>query len=87
MSSYPKPWKVRYWQRCEEWHPKSMPYIVDKDDRLICRMPQTVCHPGMYDELADNTAKEIVKAVNGTHEAIHGFFNRLINATDKELAS
>ena len=64
MSSYPKPWKVKYWQRCEEWHPQACPYIVDRNDRLVVSLPQTVGHPGEYDELADNTAKEIVAAVN-----------------------
>lgn len=64
MSKYPKPWKVKYFHRCEEWHPNSMPYVVDALDRLVCRMPQTVEHPGMYDELAYNTAHEIVTAVN-----------------------
>lgn len=68
MSKYPKPWRVKYWQRCEEWHPKAMPYIVDSEGRLVVELPCTVDHPGMYDELADNTAKEIVRAVNAMRE-------------------
>jgi len=69
MSSYPRPWKVKYRHRCYEWHPKSRPYIVDSLGRIVCEMPQTVGHPGEYDELADNTANEIVNAVNrSNHE-------------------
>lgn len=69
MSSYPKPWKVKYRRRCDEWHPKSCPDIVDALGRLVVSMPQTVDHPGMYDELADNTAQEIVRAVNAQYGA------------------
>lgn len=64
MSSYPKPWRVKYNQMVEEWHPQSLPEVVDAEGRLVCRMPQTTCHPGDYDELAVNTAEEIVAAVN-----------------------
>lgn len=53
-----------YWVRCPEWHPQSSPYIVDANGDLVVRMPQNVGHPGMYDELACNTAREIVNAVN-----------------------
>lgn len=69
MSNYKKPWQVRYRQICDEWHPQSLPYIVDSEGRLILRLPQTVDHPGMYDELAVNTAKEIVAAVNSAYGA------------------
>lgn len=64
MSKHPKPWSVRYKRVFEEWHPKSRPYIVDKDGNIVVWMQQTVDHPGEYDELADNTAKEIVISVN-----------------------
>lgn len=86
MSSYPKPWKVKYDQRCEEWHPKSQPSIVDAKGRLVVALPCTVDHPGLYDELACNTAQEIVRAVNTAHQAAYGF-NKVLNMTDKELAS
>jgi hypothetical protein len=68
MSTYPKPWKVKYRPRCEEWHPKSSPCIVDALGRVVVTLPQTVDHPGLYDELAVNTANEIVRAVNAMRE-------------------
>jgi len=64
MSKYLKPWSIKYRVRCEEWHPKSCPTVVDALGRFILALPQTVDHPGMYDELADNTAQEIVRAIN-----------------------
>jgi hypothetical protein len=69
LSNYKKPWRVHYRQVCDEWHPQSSPCIVDQQGRLVVNMPQTVDHPGLYDELADNTAKEIVAAVNAQYGA------------------
>ena len=66
MSNHPKPWCVRYMRVFEEWHPKCRPYILDKLGGFVVAMPQTVDHPGEYDELADNTAKEIVAGVNSS---------------------
>jgi hypothetical protein len=75
MNKHPKPWKVKYKHYCNEWDQKSRPYIVDANDHFVCLMPQNVCHPGVYDELADYTAIEIVNAVNSL-EAL----NRSINS-------
>lgn len=69
MSNYPKPWKVKFDRRCLEWHENSSPYIVDAAGRLVVSMPQTVDHPGEYDQLAVRTAYEIVQAVNASHGA------------------
>lgn len=74
MKYYPKPWRVVYRQRFPEWDVKSSPYIVDASGRFICNMTMTVGHPGTYDELADNTAHDIVNAVNSL-EAIYRSFN------------
>ena len=64
--THPKPWRVEYNRRCPEWHPQSCPYIVAANDDLVLELPMTCghMHPGLYDKLADHTAKEIVRAVN-----------------------
>lgn len=65
LLNHPTPWAVKYYRRCEEWHPKSSPYIVDANGKTVIDMPQHVGHPGQYDELADGTAIRIVTAING----------------------
>lgn len=69
MSDHKKPWQVRYRRVYDGWFPKAMPYIVDSEGGLVVELPYTVDHPGMYDELADNTAKEIVASVNASYGA------------------
>jgi hypothetical protein len=66
-----KPWSVKYWRRCTEWHPQCSPRIVDADGDQVVEMPQFVDHPGDYDERADKMAQEIVQAVNA-HDALLG---------------
>jgi len=61
---HPTPWKVVYWHRCDEWHPKASPYIVDANGDTVAEMPQNVSHPGEYDLQADETAHQIVDSVN-----------------------
>ena len=72
---HPKPWRVEYLQRFPKWHKQSMPYIVDACDNIVCEMPMTegINHPGLYDEVAVQTAKEIVQSVN----SIYGELARL----------
>lgn len=60
----PTPWSVEYRRRYSEWHEKSCPYIADALGAIVVEMPQNVRHPGLYDELADNSAHQIVDAVN-----------------------
>lgn len=65
MKCHPRPWRVMYDVKCKDtWHPKSLPCIVDADGCVVVLLPQNVCHPGDYDELADHTAQQIVAAVN-----------------------
>lgn len=65
MTEHPTPWRVEYNRRFPEWHEKSLPFIVDANGIAIVKMPQHNWHPGLYDELADKTAHQIVTAVNG----------------------
>lgn len=60
---HPLPWNVAYFGY-DDWHPKSMPVVVDSNKEVVIRPPQYVNHPGLYDEQADEVAKLIVKAVN-----------------------
>jgi len=64
MTEHPTPWRVQYWQPYPDWNEKSRPKIVDAAGKVILHMPQNVEHPGIYDELADKTAHQIVAAVN-----------------------
>lgn len=64
MKDHPAPWQVKYAVRCEEWHPKSRPYIVDANGIEVVAMPQFVDHPGNYDARAEELAFAIVKAMN-----------------------
>ena len=64
MTKHPTPWRVEYHQRLKAWHPQSRPYIVDAVGVMVCQMIQNVEHPGLYDQLADETAQKIVEAVN-----------------------
>ncbi len=47
--------QVKYWHRCEEWHPKSCPDVYDENGP-VATMHQNVGHPGEYDEKADRLA-------------------------------
>lgn len=62
--NYPRPWRVEYWQRCDEWHPKSSPRIVASNGARVCNLMQNVGHPGAYDAEADALAHLICCAVN-----------------------
>ena len=64
MTEHPMPWAVNYFKRFPEWDERSCPCVVDANGSVVCILPQTVDHPGMYDALADATAKRIVVAVN-----------------------
>lgn len=63
---FPLPWSVRYFKRCEEWHDKSCPHVVDGCGKTVLEVARTVGHPGEYDFIADRTCNEIVSAVNAT---------------------
>jgi hypothetical protein len=65
---HPTPWRVEYNPRnMDLWHPKSQPYIVDRDGKRIpvwISQSLSVMHPGHYDAEADTLAQRIVAAVN-----------------------
>lgn len=65
LDEHPLPWEVAYSQKSSNWDEKSLPYIVDANGKIVVEhFFQHVCHPGMYDELADLTAQFIVNLVN-----------------------
>ena len=65
LDEHPLPWEVAYSQKSSNWDEKSSPYIVDANGKIVVEyFFQHVCHPGMYDELADLTAQFIVNLVN-----------------------
>lgn len=64
MTEHPTPWRVEYNRSYHDWNVKSRPRIVDALGNNVLHMPQNVNHPGVYDELADKTAHQIVAAVN-----------------------
>lgn len=63
---HPRPWRVEYSRRCEEWDERSCPYIVDKLGVKVIEMPQFTNHPGVYDQQADTLAHRICVSVNRT---------------------
>lgn len=64
QDAHPKPWRVVYHQRFPEWSPKALPYVVDANDQTVVELPSRLGHPGLYDAEADQTAHQIVNAVN-----------------------
>lgn len=64
MSTVKWPWRVEYSQKCEDWHPKSLPHVVDADGDLVATPQQYVNHPGKRDIVAEVVCNLIVKAVN-----------------------
>lgn len=58
------PLRVEYFQRCPEWHPRSLPRIVDANGKEICVMAQRPDHPGRYDQELDELAQQFVQAAN-----------------------
>lgn len=58
------PLRVAYYQRCPEWHLRSLPHIVDAAGVEICAMAQRRGHPGLYDQELDELAQQFVQAAN-----------------------
>lgn len=86
------PLQIKYNRSCEEWHPKSMPSIVDNNGKLVAEVPQFVDHPGRLDEKAINIATTIVKAVNTTINYVYlvyvGYNREIVGiCTTQELAN
>jgi hypothetical protein len=66
--NHPLPWEVRYQRTFPEWHEHCGPFIVDANGTFILRPPQSfnICHPGLFDQKAYDTAHFIVNSVNRT---------------------
>lgn len=61
-------YKVFYDRRCQEWHEKSNPMIVDENGEWIFSPNLSVNHPGIYDKNADELCQRVVNLLNNMVE-------------------